>query len=80
MFIHGPYLAVNYKKIFVWSVWHGSCNTLSRFVKEGGAMVHDGFVSAAWFPFLPGSSWAGLLVWLLVMVGLIGFFVSLRKR
>ena len=43
-------------------------------------MVHDGFVSAAWFSFLPGSSWAGLLVWLLVMVGLIGFFVSLLKR
>jgi len=43
-------------------------------------MVHDGFFSAAWFPFLPGSSWAGLLVWLLVMVGLIGFLVSLFKR
>jgi hypothetical protein len=43
-------------------------------------MMHDGFVSAAWFPLLPGMSWAGLLVWTLVMVGLIGFFVSLLKR
>lgn len=42
-------------------------------------MMYDGFFSAAWFPFLPGSSWAGLFVWLLVMVGLIGFFVSLFK-
>lgn len=80
MFFHGLYLPVIYKKIIVWSVWYGSCNTLSRFVRESGAMMYDGFVSAAWFPFLPGSSWAGLLVWLLVMIGLIGFFVSLFKH
>jgi len=43
-------------------------------------MVYDGFAPVDWFPFLPGSSWAGLLVWLLVMAGLIGFFVSLLKR
>lgn len=43
-------------------------------------MAHDVFFPVDWFPFLPGSSWAGLLVWLLVMVGLIGFFVSLLKR
>ena len=42
-------------------------------------MVQDGFFEATWLPFLPGYSWAGLLVWLLLIFALIGFFVSLYK-
>lgn len=42
-------------------------------------MVQEGFVEATWLPLLPGCSWAGLLVWLLLIFGLIGFFVSLFK-
>ena len=42
-------------------------------------MGQEGFFEAAWFPLLPGCSWAGLLVWLMIILGLIGFFVSLFK-
>jgi len=47
---------------------------------EDGEIVHDCLFSTACFPFLFGYSWAGMLVWLLVMVGLIGLFVSIFKR
>ena len=40
-------------------------------------MAQNSFFEAAWLPFLPGYSWAGLLVWLLLLLGLIGFLVSL---
>jgi hypothetical protein len=42
-------------------------------------MAQHSFIEATWLPFFPGYSWAGLLVWLLLVLGLIGFLVSLFK-
>lgn len=43
-------------------------------------MLQDGAVAAGLFSFLPGCTTIGLLVWLLVILGVIGFLVSLFKR
>lgn len=43
-------------------------------------MLSVGFFEATWLPFLPGHSWAGVLVWLLVALGLIGFLISLFRE
>ena len=42
--------------------------------------MKESIFSATWFPFFPGSSWAGQVLWMLVMVGLIGFFFSLFRH
>ena len=42
-------------------------------------MEQDAFFTATWLPFLPGNSWAGLLVWLLVALGVVGFLLSLFR-
>lgn len=43
-------------------------------------MVHDSLFEASWIPLVPCYSWAGLLVWLLLVLGVIAFFVSLLKE
>ena len=43
-------------------------------------MAQHSFFEAAWLPFSPGCSWIGLVVWLLLGLGLIGFLVSLFKE
>lgn len=40
-------------------------------------MAQHSFIEATWLPFFPGYSWAGLLVWLLLLLELIEFLVSL---
>lgn len=43
-------------------------------------MVHDGLFEASWLPLLPCYSWAGLLVWLLLALGVIALVVSLFRE
>lgn len=61
-------------------VWHRYCRFWYMFSIEDGEIVHDCLSSNACFTFFFSYSWAGLLVWLLVMVGLVGLFVSIFKR
>lgn len=42
-------------------------------------MLPDGAIMADLFSFLPGYTMIGWLVWLLVILGIIGFLVSLFK-
>ena len=43
-------------------------------------MFHEGAATMGFIRFLPGHSAAGAMVWLLVIVGVIGFLVSLFRR
>lgn len=43
-------------------------------------MFQDGVITTSLLSFLPGYTTIGLLVWLLVIMGVIGFLVSLLKR
>jgi len=43
-------------------------------------MTHDSLFETSWLPLVPCYSWAGLLVWLLLALGVIALFVSLVKE
>jgi len=47
---------------------------------EDGEIVFDCLFTTACLSSRFSYSWAGLLVWLLVMVGLVGLFVSIFRR
>ena len=43
-------------------------------------MVQDSLFETSWLPFVPCYSWAGLLVWLLLALGVIALLVTLFRE
>jgi hypothetical protein len=43
-------------------------------------MAYDSLFETSWLPLLPCYSWAGLLVWLLLAVGVIALLVTLFRE